>query len=395
MTQRSDDVSELVQRAEKLQPLLAAHAARTDTTRRPATEALAAITEAGLLKLGTPRRFGGYQSPLRTQVEVSAALGQGCGSTAWIVQNMNGSAVFAGMLPEKAQNEVWADSPDARVVAAMGPLTEVTRVEGGFRVSGKVGWLSGVDYADWAMVGFATPEYEQHPPGVVMGLVPVEPARIEDTWQVTGMRGTCTNTLHLEQVHVPDHRTMNVLGLLAGLSPTEFQDEVLYRGTQFSLTLAIILAGTQIGLARAAAELVRAKAPTRPISYTTYGSQAQSVGFQIQLGQAEVMIDSATRYLLDIAERIDDAGRQGRQLPLHRRLMLRAGLSWACTQLREAVGLLVDAHGTSSFAEANPLQRIWRDINTASRHAMLNAQVGFEAHGASALGAPTTIIPTA
>ena len=55
-------------------------------------------------------------------------------------------------------------------------------------------------------------------------------------------------------------------------------------------------------------------------------------------------------------------------------------------QCREAVDLLVSAHGTSSVADASPMQRLWRDIHVASHHAITEWQVNLEVYGRALLG---------
>ncbi|WP_241265640.1 hypothetical protein [Streptomyces boncukensis] len=42
--------------------------------------------------------------------------------------------------------------------------------------------------------------------------------------------------------------------------------------------------------------------------------------------------------------------------------------------------------GASSFGESNPLQRVWRDTEAGSRHAVLNPEVAAEIYGKSLFG---------
>jgi hypothetical protein len=60
---------------------------------------------------------------------------------------------------------------------------------------------------------------------------------------------------------------------------------------------------------------------------------------------------------------------------------------------RNAVDLLLNAQGASSFADSNPLQRIWRDLETASRHAILNPDISQEVYGKALLGVEERITP--
>jgi alkylation response protein AidB-like acyl-CoA dehydrogenase len=379
------DGAVLVERARALHPLLWRNAAATDRERRIPEENIRALEESELLSLGIPARFGGLEAPIRTHLEVSAVLGEACGSTGWVTQNINAAEVVAGMFADRAQREVWGGNPRARVVGSQAPTDEVKRVSGGWEISGRWPWLSGSHHADWAFLGFplaGAPGAHRTP---AFGLVPLSAGRVEDTWFVTGMRGTCSNTLVLEKVFVPDHRVLNAVAALEGNVPTEHGDETLYRSA-LGPVLILILVGSQIGLARAALSMVREKAPKRGISYTSYGSQSESVGFQIQVGEAAVQIQAASLLALDAADRIDRAARGGERMAYDERARVRAEAAWVCRQLRRAVGDLVDAHGASTFAEANPLQRVWRDLNAAARHAMLTTQVGFELLGKDLLG---------
>jgi Acyl-CoA dehydrogenase, N-terminal domain len=123
--------ADFVARAVALQPLLARNARTADVERRIPDENIAALAEAGLLSLGVPRRFGGGEAPIRTQLEVSAALGRACGSTAWVAQIINAAGVVTGMFSDRAQQDVWGAKPTVRVVGSMAPTKDVVRVDGG------------------------------------------------------------------------------------------------------------------------------------------------------------------------------------------------------------------------------------------------------------------------
>ena len=77
--------AELVARAEALRPLLAANAAGGERDRRVAEESIRALTHAGLFKLAVPKRYGGYETSLRTLLEISAAVAEADGGTSRVV----------------------------------------------------------------------------------------------------------------------------------------------------------------------------------------------------------------------------------------------------------------------------------------------------------------------
>ena len=90
-----------------MRPLLQERAAETDALRRLPDEVVAALKEAGLCRLMVPRRFGGYETSIRTYMEAIAELGRGCGSTAWVASLLNVCAWLAALFPERAQRDVW------------------------------------------------------------------------------------------------------------------------------------------------------------------------------------------------------------------------------------------------------------------------------------------------
>jgi 3-hydroxy-9,10-secoandrosta-1,3,5(10)-triene-9,17-dione monooxygenase len=204
------DAEELIRRATELQPLLARNAAQAETDRRIPEENIEALREAGLFKLMIPKRLGGYETTIKTQLEVTAALGEACGSTAWVAALTNVCAWFTGLFCDQAQQDVFGADPDARVAGVFAPSTGVEKVDGGYRVTGRWAWSSGSLHASWAYVGVL----QLGPEGPIdMGVVlmPMSELSIEDTWFVAGMKGTGSNTVVAEDVFVPEHRYMSMM----------------------------------------------------------------------------------------------------------------------------------------------------------------------------------------
>ena len=370
--------AELVAKAVSLQPLLEKYAAKVDESRSLSPEVVEQIEAAGLLRLGVPKRYGGLEEPLQTHLRVSAALGKGCGSTAWVVQNLNSAAVVVGTFSKQAQDEVWGVNPAACIAGAQGYVPGVP-VEGGWELSGRWAWLSGVEQADWAFLTFIKADGTPSP-DLGVALVPISDGTVEDTWKVIGMRGTASNTLILDKVFVPEHRVISGGNLFGGKTETEFKEETLYRAST-SVQLALILTGSIIGLAEAALDYVMKSSEKKGITYSTFNNQRESTGFQIQIAEADLMIKSARLHILRAAAEVDEAAKHNTLLEYLNRAHIRAEAAYAVKLLREAVQILVDNHGAATFAIGNPLQRIWRDLNTASRHGMLVSQLNYEIYG--------------
>jgi alkylation response protein AidB-like acyl-CoA dehydrogenase len=104
---------ELVARIRELQPLLAKNSAQGEKDRRVVEESIQALTEAGVFRIAQPARYGGYQTSMRTMLDVSSAVAEADGGTAWVVTLCNVCAWMVGTFPERAQDDVWAGTPDA------------------------------------------------------------------------------------------------------------------------------------------------------------------------------------------------------------------------------------------------------------------------------------------
>lgn len=151
-TGTSTDAQELVERAKALRPLLQKNAAKTEDRRVP-EESIQAIADAGLFRITVPRRYGGYEVNIHTKLEVSAALAEGCGSTAWVATLINVCNWFTGLLPQQAQDEIFGANPNAREAGVFAPSAKTRRVDDGLIVTGKWYYSSGSLHATWGLVG--------------------------------------------------------------------------------------------------------------------------------------------------------------------------------------------------------------------------------------------------
>ena len=379
--------ADLVDRAAGLVPILQRNAAKTEQDRRVAEENIAAIEEAGLFTITQPRRYGGLEVNFRTKLEVVRELARGCGSTSWTTNLLTDGAWLVGQWNEQAQDDVWAANPRARIAGVFAPAP-ARAVDGGYRITGRWANCTGVLHAQWVSLAVNVEGTDNR--GLV--LVPVADVSVEDTWFVAGMRGTGSNTVIADDVFVPAHRFLSLHRLLAGRNDNPHHDEVLYR-TPFAPGAVINLAPPQLGLARAAFDLVVAAAAKRGIAYTFYETQAAAPTIQLALAKAASLIDVAEMLAYRAAADLDEAARLDVFPDYLARARIRMDTVQAIVDAREAIRELVSAHGASSFADSNPLQRIWRDSEVASRHAIANPAIGAEVYGRALLGFTDGVTP--
>ncbi|MYW90401.1 oxidoreductase [Amycolatopsis rubida] len=383
---------ELIARVEDLAPLLKNNAAEGERNRRVAEESIKALTDAGLFRIATPKRYGGYETSLRTMLDVSAAVAEADGGTSWVVTLTNVMSWVVGLFPERAQDEVFGADPDAKVSGVLTPTAETRKVEGGWRVTGKWFYNSGSWHATWAGLGIPITDETGATIDQGMALIPRADLTLEDTWFVAGMRSSGSNCMVAEDVFVPEHRVLRIPPAIGGDYPTEHKDEVLYRSALVPV-LALVLVGPQLGMGKAALDLVVGKAAKKPISYTFFAAQQDSVGFQLQIAEASRLLDTARLVAYRAADDVDGAAARGEYPGYLTRARVRSDTGYVAECVTRALEILLSAHGAGSFAEVNPLQRIWRDSATAARHAIVSPAVGYEIYGKALLGVADPVTP--
>jgi alkylation response protein AidB-like acyl-CoA dehydrogenase len=379
---------ELVARAASIRPILEQNAAEAERERRLPQANIDALREAGLLRITIPRRFGGYEVPISTKLAVSEAVARsGCGSTAWVMTLINVCNWMASLLPEQGQNDIWGDNPDAVVAGVLNPSSDVKKVDRGYIVSGKWPFASGSLHADWLLIGMMVPDEEGNLSDQALAFVRASEISIEDTWFVAGMKGTGSNTIVANDVFVPEHRLYSVPRAIQNDYATPFKDEFAYRQS-FIPVLTLVLGGPQLGLAQAALDFVMEKGHKRGITYTKFERQVDSTAFQLEMARSATEIDSGRLHIARAAQDVEAAAAVAEPLAYVTRARVRADTSFAIQSVLRAIDRLMSAHGASGFADFSPLQRIWRDANTAGRHAVVDLAVNQEVYGKALVGVP-------
>jgi 3-hydroxy-9,10-secoandrosta-1,3,5(10)-triene-9,17-dione monooxygenase len=222
-------------------------------------------------------------------------------------------------------------------------------------------------------------------PGVI--LAPMRDLKIEDTWHVVAMRGTGSNTVIAENIFVPAHRVLPVETLAKGESPRTHTEEVVYREA-FMPTAIIAVAAPVLGMAQAALELTlqRVNAANKPISYSFYDDLRKAPSMQLALAEASTLVETAILLVRRWCDDISGAARAGENFAFTKRAQMRMDIGYAMRCCRNAVDLLLSVQGASAFAETNPIQRIWRDLEMASRHGLLSGEVPQEIYGRALVG---------
>ena len=380
------DFPELLRRAEALVPVLRERAGRAEELRRLPDETIADLHKAGLVRVLQPKRVGGSELPFRAIVELVAVIGRGCGSTAWVLANLAAHHWLLGMWPQQAQDEIWGQSPDNLIGSALiFPRGRARRVDGGYRVTGRWPFSSGVDPAAWNMVGAILHDEDAGITEPRIFLLPASDYTIIDTWHVIGLGGTGSKDVAAEDVFVPDYRTLAVSQITGGPNPgSAVNPAVLYQLPAISL-FAFCIAGVSLGIAQGAIEYFVQTMRTRT-SYYTGRNLADFVTLQIHLGEATAIADAARAMILVDCDEATRIVAEGGQPDIDQRARYRRDGAYAATLCTKAVDVLFQATGGGAIYARNPLQRAFRDVHAANAHYVLNWDINGAMYGRVALG---------
>lgn len=375
---------EIVARVAEQAPALRQHVAWSEEHRRLADEAVAALAEAGVFRLRTPERYGGYECDTRTLVDVATELGRVDGSLAWTASVYWIPTWMACLFPDAVQDQVFA-TPDVRVCGTLSPSGTATPTEGGIVVDGEWKFITGAWHAHWQQV-IAIQFSPEGQPVPVLALVPMEQLRIVDDWYASGMSGSGSVKTVAEQVFVPAERVLPLPAVLEGQHAGEANTtSAAYRAPLLPVAAASSV-GTAVGLARAARDAFYERMPTRGITYTSYEEQRTAPLTHLEAAEAEMAIDEAQFHAYRLADLVDAKGNDGSPWSVSERVQARADLGAACRRAKEAVDVLAAASGGSSIYRDVPIQRISRDVQAVTLHALMHPSTNAELHGRDLCG---------
>jgi 3-hydroxy-9,10-secoandrosta-1,3,5(10)-triene-9,17-dione monooxygenase len=376
--------ADLVTRAQALVPVLRKRAPRREELRRIPDDTLADLHEGGLFRMLQPRRVGGSELSYEAIVELTAIIGRGCGSTAWVLANLANHHWMLALWPRQTQDEIWNVSPDTLVGSAlMFPAGHAERADAGFRLSGHWKFSSGIDASGWCMLGGIVTGSDGELPEYYVFIVPKSDYRIIDTWHVAGLRGTGSKDVEVTDIFVPAHRALAVERMKGG-GGVGGETSPLYQLPVFDM-FPYVVAGAALGIAQGALEVFAEDIRHRITAYSTT-LLADYATTQARLGHAAAAVAAAERVLVgNCREAMAIAA--GKAVPSRdQKVRLRRDGAYAAHLCTEAVDQLFGAGGGEFLYNQQTIQRSFRDIHAANSHYALAWDTATTMAGKSLLG---------
>jgi alkylation response protein AidB-like acyl-CoA dehydrogenase len=207
--------------------------------------------------------------------------------------------------------------------------------------------------------------------------VPAAEAKLLDTWNVRGMRGTGTHHFVVEDIFVPAERTV----LQAGGPLLESGPLYLFpRRLLFASGDAAVALGTSRACLDAFFELAAAKTPR-----SMQDALRDQPTVQATVGRSEAQLRSVRAFL---SEAVSDIWREAVStgaIGSDRRAMLRLATTHAIRTAVDVVDSVYNVCGVTAIFEGNPIQRYFQDIHVISQHTQARL-AHYELIGKHALG---------
>lgn len=368
-----------------LVPMLREHAFQAEQDRKPVDMVMQAIEATGAYKWFVPRRYQGYEFSLKGFMDVGLGLGEACASTAWVTMFCMEHNWLLSLYDQPAQDDIFGRQPYIIAPGALAPNGRAELVDGGYRLSGRWQWGTGIMHADWVMVGGLVSLPERDQPMLGMFVLPRDEVEVCDTWQIEGMIGTGSNDIAVHEVYVPEHRVVDLAVVRDGMSPgSRLHDSPIYRMPMLPV-LGLTATAPLVGAARYAVRLFEERMQGRSV-YGTSSKQSERALAQSRLAHASVEMESIVAQLFHVTDEVSEWGARGGPCPELERARLRVQIGHIVRRARNVVRDTVEACGASAHFLDNPLQRALRDINTASCHTVFDLDVSSENYGRLLVG---------
>lgn len=378
----------LIEAARQIAPVIRNHKEEAERERRLSQPVLAALHEAGLLRMFTPRSLGGLEvDPMTCALVIEEVSGYDS-VAGWTLFNPLSYAYLCARLPDRGAEEIYGSGANAFIAGPYNPPMKAIPVRGGYNITGRLPFASNCYDASWTVVTAAVTDADRSrkeasgEPPVVMAFFPSDQCEVIDTWFVMGMRGTGTNDISVTDVFVPKARTFP---WVPEYDPGSHYESPLYR-FPFMGIMAALIPPIALAVARGAIDEVSALAQGK-VPFASAKLLRERASAQSKLAQAEAVLRSGRLFLYDTISEAWEAAVGGEALSLEQRADLLLAMTNAMSSAANAVELMWSVAGTSGIYTRSPLERYFRDLQVLRHHGFA-AESRYETVGQVYLGLP-------
>ncbi|MFE7713179.1 3-hydroxy-9,10-secoandrosta-1,3,5(10)-triene-9,17-dione monooxygenase oxygenase subunit [Streptomyces sp. NPDC057486] len=378
--------NEVLESVRALLPAIAERAQTTDESRQVPEKTIRELVDAGVFRMLRPRRYGGLEGDPVDFYEVVRAISAVCCSTGWVASVLGVHPWQLALFDRQAQDEVWGEDQDTLVSSAYAPVGRLTPVDGGYRLSGRWSFSSGCGHAGWALLGALVVGAQGRPVDFMTVLVPRCDYRIEDVWDVVGLRGTASNDIVVEPVFVPAHRVIRNYEQAQLKGPGQkVNPGPLYR-LPFAAVFTSAITAPVIGAVAGGYDSYISLMKERVRLSLGGGRFVEDPFAQVAIARAASDLDATLLQMDRNLRELSALAAEGREIPVELRLRTRRDQVRGTERAVAAMDLLFKTAGGNSLRRGNPIQRAWRDAHAGSVHVANDVERALAMYGRGAFG---------
>jgi len=330
------------------------------------------MVDAGFFKILQPARWGGLELDPEDFFDVQITVAEGCMSSAWVLGVVAIHNWQLALFDERAQKDVWGEDDNTLISSSYMPVGKVTRAEGGYRLSGRWNFSSGSKHCEWAFLGAMVPPANAgEAPDYRTFLVPRSDYQIVDNWDVSGLEGTGSNDIVVDNAFVPEYRTHRSMDGFNCNSPgNAVNTNALYR-LPFGQIFVRAVSSSSIGALQGALDSF-IKINRDRVGLNDAKRVAMDPDAQAAAAEATSVIDECKTMMYRNFDIMYDAAKAGEELSLESRIKMRYDASLVAPKCAEAVNKLFIFCGAQGIYRDHPINRAWLDINAGRTHVANN-----------------------
>jgi indole-3-acetate monooxygenase len=367
-----DAAKSILAEIQKLAPELRARVAEFEAARRIAPDVIAVLKSIGIFRMLAPRSHDGLELDLPAALDIIATIARIDGSLGWTVMIGSGAAIFAPLLPRKTYDEIYRYGPDIIMAGSTQPAGTAEATPGGWRVSGRWPFASGCQHADFLIGICATMKdgkplsqaADEGPPATFGFMLPACDWQIEDTWHVSGLKGTGSHHIAIKDAIVPATYTFD----LSKITPCV--PGPLY-GSLHQI-LPMLHSAVTVGIAEAALDDIVAHANTGRQQVRATVPMRESETFQGELGRVAADVRAARAFFQSENARYWRHALAGTLNTPALQAEATQGAIWVTTTCTRAADACFALGGGAAVYNSSSLQRHLRDLQVASQHAAVH-----------------------
>lgn len=346
---------------------------KAESTGQMPYEVITAVRNYGIWQHLCPQEIGGNCTDAAELIDIWKECAKVDGSFGWLsIAYVLATTHCALYLQPSAWQQIFSDDSLPVIAGQYQPNGYGRRIEGGYSLTGKWAFGSGIHHADWVVAGFIQTNEDgivkdvDGKPEILIAVIPRASLSLSGDWDTTGLRGTGSINYSCENLFIPSafcYRFKN---------PEALRGSALHRIGITEIS-AVSHGSWALGMAQRVIDEIRALAK-KTLRANESSPLAKKDTFLLDLARATARLKSAQAFLTSVTTQAQHEVEKTAGITQQTQNEIRLAATYANEICAEIAEIAYRQMGTTAIARRNPLERVLRDIQTGRQHMMISPQ---------------------